>query len=92
LHPEGAHHGTIEVMLVAYDREEKPLNFVVTKGEISLQPKEYAGAQRGGLQIHKEIDVPRQYVYLRTGICDLRSNTAGTLGVPLTAVTVPASK
>ncbi len=79
-------------MLVAYDGEEKPLNFVVTKGKISLQPKEYAGAQRRSLQIHKEIDVPRQYVYLRTGIYDLRSNTAGTLGVPLTAVTVLASK
>jgi hypothetical protein len=35
------------------------------------------------LQIHKEIDVPRQFVYLRTGIYDLKSSTAGTLGGPL---------
>lgn len=82
--PEGARHGNIEIVLLAYDREGKPLNFVVTKGDVNLDPKLYASVQQVGLQIHKEIDVPREYVYLRTGIYDLRSNTAGTLGVPLT--------
>jgi VWFA-related protein len=93
LAPDGVRHGNVEVGLVAYDREGKPLNLVVTKGDVLLNPKEYASVQQqGGLQIHKEIDVPREYVYLRTGIYDLRSSTAGTLGFPLTEATAPAGK
>jgi len=89
--PDGGRRGNIEVMLVAYDRDGKPLNSVVTRGELALQPKVYAELLRVGLQIHKEIDVPKQDVYLRTGIYDMGSNDAGTLGVPLrqTAATQP---
>jgi hypothetical protein len=50
-----------------------------------MQSKDYASAQQGGLQIHKEIDVPQGDVYLRTGIYDLKSSSAGTLGVSLYA-------
>jgi VWFA-related protein len=80
---DGGRHGNIEIVLLAYDREGKPLNYVVTKGDVNLDSKLYASVRQVGLQIHKEIDVPRQYVYLRTGIYDLKSSTAGTLGVPL---------
>jgi VWFA-related protein len=90
--PDGARHGNIEIVLLAYDREGKPLNFVVTHGDVKLDAKLYASVRQVGLQIHKEIDVPKEYVYLRTGIYDLKSSTAGTLGVPLTDVTVPAAK
>jgi VWFA-related protein len=90
--PDGGRHGNIEIVLLAYDREGKPLNFVVTKGDVNLDAKLYANAQQVGLQIHKEIDVPKQYVYLRTGIYDLKSNTAGTLGVPLIDAVAPAAK
>ncbi|HME35305.1 MAG TPA: hypothetical protein VKF84_08710 [Candidatus Sulfotelmatobacter sp.] len=51
----------------------------------------FAGLQKIGLQIHKEIDVPREYVFLRTGIYDVKSNTAGTLGVPLTDAATPVT-
>jgi VWFA-related protein len=81
--PDGGRHGNIEIVLLAYDREGKPLNFVVTRGDVNLDAKLYASVQQVGLQIHKEIDVPKEYVYLRTGIYDLKSSTAGTLGVPL---------
>jgi len=90
--PDGARHGNIEIVLLAYDREGKPLNFVVTKGDVNLDAQLYASVQKVGLQVHKEIDVPNQYVYLRTGIYDLKSNTAGTLGVPLTDAVVSAAK
>lgn len=89
--PDGARHGNVEVCLVAYDREGKPLSLVVTPGDIVLKPQEYAAVQRGGLQIHKEIDVPKDYVYLRTGVYDLRSSNAGTLGFPLSEAAMPAS-
>ncbi len=90
--PDGSRHGNIEIVLLAYDREGKPLNFVVTKGDVNLDAKLYESVQKVGLQIHKEIDVPNQYVYLRTGIYDLKSNTAGTLGVPLIDAVASAKK
>ena len=37
--PDRARHGNIEVALIAYDREGKPLNFVVTNGDVNLDPK-----------------------------------------------------
>lgn len=85
LEPEadGTHHATVEVRLVAYDREGKPVNLVATKGDALLQPEEFAAVRKSGFPLHQEIDVPKEYVYLRTGVYDLRSNAAGTLGVPL---------
>jgi VWFA-related protein len=90
--PDGARHGRIEVVLLAYSREGKPLNFVVMQGNVALQPKEYENVRKGGLQIHKEIDIPNGYAYLRTGIYDFKSSTAGTLGVPLTDTITTAAK
>ncbi len=89
---DGVRHGSIEVVLLAYNREGKPLNYVVTQGNVDLPPKEYGAVQKGGLQIHKEIDIPNGYAYLRTGVYDFKSNTAGTLGVPLLDTVAKASK
>jgi hypothetical protein len=82
---DGFRHGNIEVMLAAYDIEGKPMNLVVNRSEIRMPAKDYASVQRQGLQIHKEIDVPKSNTFLRTGIYDLKSANAGTLGIPLTA-------
>jgi VWFA-related protein len=90
--PDGEHHGSIEVALLAYSREGKPLNFVVMQGNIALQPKDYDAVRRSGLPIHKEIDVPDGYAFLRTGVYDLELNTAGTLGIPLTDTIAKAAK
>ncbi|HET6180280.1 MAG TPA: VWA domain-containing protein [Candidatus Sulfotelmatobacter sp.] len=90
--PDGERHGSLEVMLIAYDREGKPQNLVVTTGNVTLNPTEYAAVQRGGLQIHKEIDVPKEYVFLRSGVYDLKSSNAGTLGSPLMSAGVSAAK
>jgi VWFA-related protein len=87
--PDGLRHGSIEVALLAYSREGKPLNFVVMPGNVALQTKEYESVLRGGLQIHKEIDVPNGYAYLRTGVYDFKASIAGTLGVPLTDTIAP---
>ena len=80
---DAVRHGAVELMLVAYDSEGKPLNLVVARNEIRIQPKDYATLLNGGLQIHQEIDVPAGEIFLRTGIYDLQSGMAGTLGVPL---------
>jgi hypothetical protein len=80
---DGFRHGNIEVMLVAYDTDAKPLNLVVNRSEIRIPVKDFAGVQKQGLQIHKEIDVPSGNTFLRTGIYDLNAANAGTLGVQL---------
>ena len=64
----------------------------MTQGDLLVKPEVYAGLQKVGVQMHKEIDLPKEYVYLRTGVYDLRSGTAGTLGIPLTVATPPAAK
>ncbi len=43
----------------------------------------YAEVMRVGLQMHREMDVPEGEVFLRTGIYDLKSSKAGTLGIAL---------
>ena len=82
-------HGNIEVMLVAYDPEGKPLNLVVTRNEIRVLANDYPNLLKGGLQIHREIDVPKGEAFLRTGIYDLKSDKAGTLGVSLAPAISP---
>jgi hypothetical protein len=79
---DGGRRGNIEVMLAADDGEGKPVNLVVTGGEFILKPAVYKSLLTVGLQMHKEIDLPRQAEYLRTGICDLDSDAAGTLDFP----------
>jgi VWFA-related protein len=90
--PDGVLHGAIEVMLVVYDPEGKPLNMAVARSEIQMPEKDYPSVQKQGLQIHKEIDVPIGNAYLRTGIYDLKSGSAGTLGAPLIVHSKPAAK
>jgi len=80
---DGTHQGSIEVMLVTYDAEGKPLNQVANRSEIRIPAKDFANVRKGGLQIHKEIDMPQGSAFLRTGIYDFNAATAGTLGVPL---------
>lgn len=85
---DAVRQGAIEVMLAAYDPEGKPINLVVGRSEIRIPATDFASVQRGGLQVHKEIDVPNGDVFLRAGIYDLKSNKAGTLGVPLNTGTI----
>jgi VWFA-related protein len=77
---DGARHGNIEVMLAAYDPDGALLNSFRKKSEVVLNPKAYLEVMQVGLQMHREIDVPEGQVLLRTGIYDLNSGKAGTLG------------
>ena len=77
---DGVRHGNIEVMVVAYDLDGALLNSFRKKSEIVLDPKAYLEVMQVGLQMHRELDVPEGEVLLRTGIYDLNSGKAGTLG------------
>lgn len=86
LTPDGIRHGNLEVALVAYDHDGAALNWELRQIKLTLDPKLYTLAQRGGVQLHQEIDVPAGDTYLRTGIYDLSINKVGTLEVPLDGI------
>ncbi|HWF91673.1 MAG TPA: VWA domain-containing protein [Terriglobales bacterium] len=92
LAPDGVRRGSIELILVAYNADGKPLNMVTQESDVLLKPKVYASMQKVGLQIHKEIDVPSSEVFLRTGIYDRNASNAGTLGITLDSPVITTSE
>jgi VWFA-related protein len=86
--PDGIRRGTIEVALVAYSQQGKPLEWEVRSIGLAIRPEQNAIAESSGIPFHFDIDAPPGDVYLRTGIYDSSSSRAGTLEVPLSAITV----
>lgn len=85
---DGRRNGTLEVMLIAYDRYGNPMNWLVRKMALSLSPEQFKAYGDTGLKPHLEFDVPRGSSYLRSGVCDVASGKAGTIEVLLN---VPAA-
>jgi VWFA-related protein len=86
--PDGVRRGTVEVALVAYSQDGKPLNWQARSIGLAIRPEQVAAADASGIPFHFDIDAPPGDVYLRTGICDAMSSKAGTLEIPLRAVTL----
>jgi len=86
--PDGARRGSIESTLVAYDRDGKPLNWLVRQIDLTLDAARYENARQNGVSFHLEIDVPKEGATLRSGVYDLESSLAGTFEVPLKSVLV----
>lgn len=85
--PDGLHQDEVETALVVYDHTGKALNWMVRMVNLSLKPERYEAAQQVGIPMRVEIDAPAGDVYLRTGIYEKSSHSAGTLEVPLSEVT-----
>jgi VWFA-related protein len=86
--PDSVRHGRIELALVAYDRQGKPLNWIVRSIQTSLKLDTYPSVEKAGVQFHQDIDVPNgDDLYLRSGIYDFESDKAGTLEIPLSDIT-----
>lgn len=83
---DGIRQGKIEVALIAFGSDRKPLNWVVHLVALVVRPEQYATAQKSGIPFHLEIDAPPGDVSLRTGVYDTSSGKAGTLEIPLSAV------
>jgi VWFA-related protein len=81
--PQGTHRGTIQVALLAYDRDGKAVNWAGATQGMNLDPNVYAEIQKSGIPVHAEIDLPNTDVYLETGVYDWGSGKAGTLEIPL---------
>ena len=82
--PDGVRRAQLEVRVVAYDNTGKPLNMTGERGSLKLTPEAFQEAQKSGIHFHEELDLPSNAdVHLRTGIYDLNSGNAGTLGVKM---------
>ena len=86
--PDGVRRGTVEVALVAYSQQGKPLDWEVRSIGLAIRPEQYAQAQSSGIPFHFDLDAPPGDVYLRTGIYDSSSSRVGTLEIPLSTVTM----
>ncbi|HEY0794153.1 MAG TPA: VWA domain-containing protein [Acidisarcina sp.] len=81
--PDGKRSGSVALMLVAFDRKGKALNYTVHRNALELTPQGYVAMKDAGLQLHDEIDVPRGTTTIRVGVYDADSNRAGTIQIPL---------
>jgi VWFA-related protein len=86
--PDGVRREPIEVALIAYSQDGKPLNWMVRSIGLAIRPEQMAIAQASGIPFHFDFDVPQGDVYLRTGIYDASTSKAGTLEIPLRSLVV----
>ncbi len=83
----GTRTGVVEAKVIIYNSAGKPVNMVGRRGQIALDAKGYARARKVGLQVHEQIDVPSgSNLHLRSGVFDLNSGKAGTLGISIRGV------
>jgi VWFA-related protein len=85
---DGTRHASVESTLVVYDRDGRPLNWLVRQIDLSMDAARFAKVRQNGVNFRLDIDVPKDAVSMRSGIYDLSSNLTGTLEVPLTSVMV----
>lgn len=83
---DGMHRGKIESMLVVYDKDGKPLNWIVKNVDLHMDAAHYKWAQVNGVHFTLEIDVPKSGAYLQGGVYDQFSNQAGTLELALSNI------
>jgi len=80
--PDGNRRANLEVRVVAYDHTGKPLGMTGESGPVILTPSALEDAKKAGIHLHQELDVPSNAdIHLRTGVYDLNSGRAGTLGL-----------
>jgi VWFA-related protein len=81
---DGVRHGLLLTMVIAYDKEGRPLNSVLNTEKLDLAPQVYANALREGLPFYQELDIPPGDATVRVGVYDVVSKRMGATEFPLT--------
>jgi VWFA-related protein len=81
----------LEAGLLVYDRQGRARNWLLRQVNLHLDDARYGLIQANGLNLYFDIDVPAEAIFLRGGIYDRSSHLAGTVAVPLAAVSAIAS-
>ena len=84
---DGTRQKSLQVALMVYGQDFKPLNWEIREIHLSISPKQWIAQQRDGITFHLLIDAPDGDVYLRSGVYDSSSSKVGTLEIPLSAIT-----
>jgi len=75
--------GTVELMLVAYEKNGTPLNLATATNEFKVPAKLLDSGQNIEIHARQEIDLPNRDVYLRAGLYEPASGNVGTIGISL---------
>ena len=86
---DGTRRGSMQLMLVAYQKNGYPLNLAESKNEFTLKPEVYAAARNVNIHARQELDLPAGDIDLRVGLYDLASGNVGTIDVPVAAAAAP---
>ena len=82
--PDGRKRVQLKLRAVAYDDAGKPISLSEDQADLALPPAVFAEVQQTGIHIPLEIKLPANAsVHLRTGVYDVDSGNAGTLGIVL---------
>jgi VWFA-related protein len=81
--PEGTHRANVEFALIAYDSDQKRVNYSDHRFELNLKAEQYAQAISGGLPTLIPLDLPAGRLTLRIVIVDIAANRVGSLEIPI---------
>ncbi|HEY6444952.1 MAG TPA: VWA domain-containing protein [Acidobacteriaceae bacterium] len=81
--PKGLQERDIEVTQVAYGSEGIRENYTDVPVSVTLSPAKLEEAQREGVELHQQIDLPEGKGYLRIGVHDMISGRIGTVEIPV---------
>jgi VWFA-related protein len=84
---DGTCRGTLELMLVAYEKNGTPLNLATTTNEFKVPAKLLDSDQNVEIHARQEIDLPNRDLYLRAGFYEPASGNVGTIGISLSPPT-----
>ena len=76
-------------MLVASEKNGRPLNLVTSTNEFKVTAKLYENNQNFEIHAHQEIDLPNREVYLRAGLYEPASGNVGIFSIALSAPPAP---
>jgi VWFA-related protein len=86
LDPDGSRKGTLNLSMIVYDKYGQITSREDHLVNLSIKPEIYALFKKTGVQMHREIQVPKGQYWLRTGVYDEASRKVGTMEIPLSSV------
>jgi len=81
--PDGTHQAALELAMVAYDADGRPVNLYQHSFQLGLKDAQMEHIMASGISLRLPFDLPAGRVDLRIGVHDLNANRAGSLEVPL---------
>jgi VWFA-related protein len=79
---DGVLQGRTTLVVIAYDRDGRPLNSTSNTLNLRVPPAQYSTFLKQGIHYRQQLDIPAQAAWLRAGVVDHTSGSIGSLEVP----------